>query len=88
MRSFTVAECPDLAEPTWELARDVLPLLIMIPRTLQGRGLSSAALTAKLERAREHGLGSPFAPVRPSWKERYPLVRLHWEPKGWMRHAV
>jgi RimJ/RimL family protein N-acetyltransferase len=148
--SFSVAERPDLAEPAWELTRDVFPeynnhgdvlnrywgrlteelpdfqfhlvgdegeilarartipvrwdgsvedlpagidgaiargfdeeganvlcaLVIMIPRALQGRGLSSAALGAMLELTREHGLGSLIAPVRPSWKERYPLVPI------------
>jgi hypothetical protein len=150
MQAVTVAERPDLADPAWELTRDVLPeynnngdvlnvywgrlndersdfqfhlvgdegeilaracsipvrwngtvadlpagidgaiargfdegganvlcaLVIMIPRGLQGRGLSSAALEAMLEIARRHGLGSLIAPVRPSWKERYPLVPI------------
>jgi GNAT superfamily N-acetyltransferase len=150
VRTATVAERPDLAEPAWELTRDVLPeynnhgdvlnrywgrlteelpdfqfhvvgddgeilararclpmrwdgsvadlpagidgaiargfdegggnalcaLVIMIPRKLQGRGLSSLAVSAMLELARRHGLGSLIAPVRPSWKERYPLVPI------------
>jgi hypothetical protein len=150
VESFTVAERPDLAEPAWELTRDVFPeynnhgdvlnrywgrlteelpdfqfhlvgddgeilarartipirwngsvedlpagidgaiargfdeeganvlcaLVIMIPRALQARGLSSAALAAMLELTRKHGLGSLIAPVRPSWKERYPLVPI------------
>jgi GNAT superfamily N-acetyltransferase len=150
VRSFSVAERPGLAEPAWELTRDVLPeynnhgdvlnrywgrlteelpefqfhlvgddeeilararclpvrwdgsvndlpagidgaiargfdegganalcaLVIMIPRSLQGRGLSSTAVSAMLELARRHGLGSLIAPVRPSWKERYPLVPI------------
>ena len=150
MKAATVAERPDLAEPAWELTRDVLPeynnhgdvlnrywgrltdeqphfqfhlvgedgeilararsipvrwdgtvddlpagidgaiargfdegganvlcaLVIMIPRNLQGRGLSSAALEAMLAIARRHALGALIAPVRPSWKERYPLVPI------------
>jgi hypothetical protein len=51
-------------------------LVIMIPRDLQGRGLSSKAVEAMATIAREHELGSLIAPVRPSWKERYPLVEI------------
>jgi GNAT superfamily N-acetyltransferase len=51
-------------------------MIVMIPRDLQGRGLSAAALEAMGELARRHGLTSLIAPVRPSWKERYPLVSI------------
>lgn len=51
-------------------------LVIMIPRGVQSRGLSAAAMTAMREIARAHDLGSLIAPVRPSWKERYPLVPI------------
>jgi GNAT superfamily N-acetyltransferase len=51
-------------------------LVIMVPRHLQGRGLSARAVAAMLEVARQHGLASLIAPVRPSWKERYPLVPI------------
>jgi hypothetical protein len=51
-------------------------LVIMIPRDLQGRGLSASALEAMSDIARRHGLASLIAPVRPSWKERYPLVPI------------
>jgi GNAT superfamily N-acetyltransferase len=51
-------------------------LVIMIPRDLQGRGLSTRAVEAMLELAHQHGLDSLIAPVRPSWKERYPLVPI------------
>jgi GNAT superfamily N-acetyltransferase len=51
-------------------------LVIMVPRDLQGRGLSAAALEAMSRIARRHGLRSLIAPVRPSWKERYPLVPI------------
>ena len=158
VRSFSVAERPDLAEPAWELTRDVLPeynnhgdvlnrywgrlteelpefqfhlvgddgeilararslpvrwdgsvddlpagidgaiargfdegganalcaLVIMIPRTLQGRGLSSGAVSAMLDLAKRFGLGSLIAPVRPSRKERYPLVPIE-RYAGWRR---
>src|SRR4029079_184099 len=56
---------------------DVLcALLIMVPRELHGRGLSTLAVRAMGELARAHGLGSLIAPVRPNWKERYPLVPI------------
>src|SRR6266511_2515434 len=59
-------------------------LVIMIPRHLQGRGLSARTVTAMLEVARRHDLASLIAPVRPSWKERYPLVPIEryasWRP--------
>ena len=51
-------------------------LVIMIPRDLQGRGLSKRAVEAMSELAHRHGLNSLIAPVRPSWKERYPLVPI------------
>lgn len=51
-------------------------LVIMVPRDLQGRGLSAAAVAAMRDIARRHGLGALVAPVRPSWKERYPLVPI------------
>ena len=51
-------------------------LVIMVPRDLQSRGLSATAVEAMRAIAREHGLGSLIAPVRPSWKERYPLVPI------------
>jgi hypothetical protein len=49
-------------------------LVIMVPRDLQNRGLSAAAVEGMREIARGHGLRSLIAPVRPSWKERYPLL--------------
>jgi GNAT superfamily N-acetyltransferase len=51
-------------------------LVIMVPRDVQGRGVSAAAVKAMAEIARRHGLGSLIAPARPSWKERYPLVPI------------
>jgi hypothetical protein len=51
-------------------------LVIMVPRDLQMRGLSTKALEAMSEIARRHRLGSLIAPVRPSWKERYPLIPI------------
>lgn len=51
-------------------------MVIMIPRDLRGRGLSTAALRAMLALARQHNLQALIAPVRPSWKEHYPLVPI------------
>jgi len=73
-------------------------LVILVPGDLQGGGWSAAAVTAMSEIARRHGFRSLIAPVRPSWKERYPLVPIEqyaqWRrPDGlpfdpWMRvHA-
>jgi hypothetical protein len=76
-------------------ANALCALLIMVPRDVQSRGVSAAAVKAMSDIAREHGFGSLIAPVRPSWKERYPLVAIEeyarWErPDGlhfdpWMR---
>jgi hypothetical protein len=51
-------------------------LVIMIPRDAQSRGISAAALAAMRDLAARHGLGALIAPVRPNWKERYPLVPI------------
>jgi hypothetical protein len=51
-------------------------LVIMIPRGLQGRGLSKLGVEAMAEIARRHGLEALIAPVRPNLKERYPLVPI------------
>ena len=51
-------------------------MVIQIPRSRQGGGLSAAALKAMADIGRAHGLTSLIAPVRPSWKERYPLTPI------------
>jgi GNAT superfamily N-acetyltransferase len=51
-------------------------LLIAVAAGRQGSGLSRTALEAMLGVARDHGLGAVIAPVRPNWKERYPLVAI------------
>jgi hypothetical protein len=51
-------------------------MVIQIPPGLQGRGLSATALAAMTDIARAHGLDSLIAPVRPNWKERYPLTPI------------
>ncbi|MCZ0982829.1 N-acetyltransferase [Streptomyces diastatochromogenes] len=42
----------------------------------QGRGLSKVLLDAMADTARRAGLGTVLVPVRPTWKERYPLVPI------------
>jgi GNAT superfamily N-acetyltransferase len=42
----------------------------------QGRGLSSVILTKMREIANSAGLRNLIAPVRPAWKERYPLTPI------------
>jgi GNAT superfamily N-acetyltransferase len=51
-------------------------LLIAVPRSAQGAGVSRAALQGMIEIARAHGFAALIAPVRPSWKERYPLTPI------------
>jgi GNAT superfamily N-acetyltransferase len=51
-------------------------LLIEVASAQQGRGVSRRVLEAMTELARTHGLDGLVAPVRPNWKERYPLVPI------------
>ncbi|MGH3223199.1 MAG: hypothetical protein ACRDPY_31680 [Streptosporangiaceae bacterium] len=51
-------------------------LVIVVPRDTRGRWISAAAVRAMGGIARRHGLQTLIAPVRPSWKERYPLVPI------------
>jgi hypothetical protein len=51
-------------------------LVIMVPRDIQGRGVSAAAVRAMAGIGGRHGLHALIAPVRPTWKERYPLVAI------------
>lgn len=67
-----------------EGANALCAMVIMVPRDLQGRGLSSVALKGMAEIGRRHGLESLIAPVRPSWKDRYPLVPIE-RYVGWRR---
>lgn len=57
-------------------ANTLCALVVMVPRDLQGRGVSATALRAMSEMARRHGFEALIAPVRPSWKVRYPLVPI------------
>lgn len=65
-------------------ANTLCALVIMVPSDLQGRGLSAAAVEAMRDIAHLRGFGSLIAPVRPSWKERYPLVPIE-RYAGWRR---
>ncbi len=57
-------------------ANTLCALVIMVPRDRQGRGISTSALQAMLDIARRHDLGALIAPVRPTMKDRYPLVPI------------
>ena len=46
------------------------------PRSARGRGLAVQLLTAIREIAGRHRLTHLVAPVRPSWKEKYPLADI------------
>jgi hypothetical protein len=59
-----------------EGANALCAMLISVPRAQRGRGASGEALRAMVGIAREHGLEALIAPVRPNWKERYPLVPI------------
>jgi hypothetical protein len=47
-----------------------------IPVGGRGSGLAAELLRGMTELARRHGLRRVIAPVRPSWKERYPLAPI------------
>jgi hypothetical protein len=59
-----------------EGANALCAMLISVPRAQRGKGASAEALRAMIEIARAHGLEAVIAPVRPNWKERYPLVPI------------
>ena len=51
-------------------------LAIEIPPTHQGGGLSRTMIGAMREIAAGHGFANLIAPLRPTWKERYPLTPI------------
>jgi hypothetical protein len=51
-------------------------LAIEIPLEHQGKGLSTVMVRAMAELAGQHGFQNLIAPVRPNWKERYPLAPI------------
>jgi len=59
-------------------------LLIMVPRTVQRRGVSRLAVEAMREIAARNSLHGVIAPVRPSLKERYPITPIE-RYASWLR---
>ena len=56
---------------------DVLSALVaVVDRGRQGEGLSGFLIRAMADLAREHGFPALIAPVRPTWKDRYPLIPM------------
>jgi GNAT superfamily N-acetyltransferase len=56
---------------------DVLSALVaVVDRRRQGEGLSSVLIRAMVDVARRHGFPALVAPVRPTWKDRYPLIPI------------
>ncbi len=56
---------------------DVLSAAVaVVDRGRQGEGLSSLLIDAMRNLARQHGFPALIAPVRPTWKERYPLIPM------------
>ena len=51
-------------------------LLIEVASARQSRGVSRLVLEAMAALARTHDLEALIAPVRPNWKERYPLTPI------------
>lgn len=51
-------------------------LAVVVAHAHRGTGLSSRMIVAFGERAASHGLGRLIGPLRPVWKERYPLVPI------------
>jgi hypothetical protein len=49
---------------------------VTVPSELRGRGLSRLALLRMHDLVRQHGLGCLIAPVKPTWKDRYPITPL------------
>ena len=56
---------------------DVLSALVaVVDRGRQREGLSRLLIAAMTDLARGHGFPALVAPVRPTWKERYPLIPI------------
>ena len=59
-------------------------LVVAVVPEYRGLGLAEAILRRMGSIASAHGLGALIAPVRPTWKERYPLTSIH-SYLGWRR---
>jgi GNAT superfamily N-acetyltransferase len=57
-------------------ANTLSALAIEIQPERQSRGLSRVMIGAMAELAGQHGFANLIAPVRPNWKERYPLTPI------------
>jgi GNAT superfamily N-acetyltransferase len=57
-------------------ANTLCALIVAVPPSRQRGGISRLALEAMIELAQRHALGALVAPVRPSLKERYPLIPI------------
>jgi GNAT superfamily N-acetyltransferase len=62
----------------------LMALAISVLPGRQGQRLSSRLIQAFCDNARAAGLDHVLAPVRPTWKERYPLIRIE-EYMTWRR---
>jgi hypothetical protein len=63
----------------------LMAIAISVAPSQQGRRLSSRMLQTFTDNAREAGLtAGVIAPVRPTWKERYPLIAIE-RYAGWRR---
>ena len=59
-------------------------LAVEIPPAHQARRLSTTMLEAMRSVAARHGFGNLIAPVRPNWKDRYPITPIE-EYASWPR---
>jgi hypothetical protein len=59
-----------------EVPNAISALQVMIAPSRQGQGLSTLCLAKMRANALDHGFAHLVAPVRPSWKARYPLVPI------------
>jgi GNAT superfamily N-acetyltransferase len=56
---------------------DVLSALVaVVDRGRQGQGLSTLLVRAMADLAGQHGFPALVAPVRPTWKDRFPLIPM------------
>lgn len=80
----SVAGLPEgIAEIKWSAWRGrggkaaaLCAVAVLVDPASRGRGASAAALSGLRERAVRGGLSCLLAPVRPTWKSRYPLTPI------------
>jgi GNAT superfamily N-acetyltransferase len=57
-------------------------MVAVVDKSHHGRGLATLLVVGMRDLARREGYSSLIAPVRPTWKERYPLISIetyaHW----------